>query len=63
METAGWRVKWEKLPQTPQSYNPKEEYIKHLEEKYEKVAVARALIGMLPPEVDIDTARAERLSK
>ena len=31
--------------------------------KAEKVAAARALIGMLPPEVDLDTARAERLSK
>jgi hypothetical protein len=33
----GWRDKWKKLPQTPQSYNPKEEYIRHLEEKYESL--------------------------
>ncbi|GHT39202.1 hypothetical protein AGMMS49965_04590 [Bacteroidia bacterium] len=36
-KTFGWIDKWEKLPQTPQSYNPKEEYIRHLEEKYESL--------------------------
>ncbi|GHV96513.1 hypothetical protein AGMMS50293_28330 [Spirochaetia bacterium] len=31
--------------------------------KEEKIAAAHALIGMLPPDVDLDAAREERLSK
>jgi hypothetical protein len=31
--------------------------------KAEKIAAAHALIGMLPPDVDLDAAREERLSK
>jgi hypothetical protein len=32
-----WREKWESNPVTPVSYDPKEEYIKHLEDKYESL--------------------------
>ncbi|GHU59413.1 hypothetical protein FACS189444_4660 [Spirochaetia bacterium] len=36
---------------------------RHGYSRAEKIAAAQALIGMLPPDVDLDTARAERLSK
>jgi hypothetical protein len=36
---------------------------KHKATKDEKIQAARALFGILPADVDLDSARAERLSK
>ena len=36
---------------------------RHSFSKEEKITAAKALIGMLPPGVDLDDAREERLSK
>ncbi|GHT82234.1 hypothetical protein FACS1894125_4480 [Actinomycetota bacterium] len=33
---ASWRERWESNPVKPASYNPKEEYVKYMEEKYER---------------------------